>query len=229
MPNLTVEDVLNHVQELVGEPVGGYYNISTRLKQLNQAQREMVQDTRALTASISIEVDANQSVVYLPDDFLTYAKEQPYFTDSTTDTHKLQVVDVDYMDSVYPSWREGDALSAPTYLIMTGPQQVNLFPLPAIGGTLTVPYVADPDELNDVDDEVFNGVTNLNRYAFGLAYKVAAMYMLPRAPQLGQQYLAMYNRELRQMRQDVRTNPQHTQTLRPKGYPRRTWSYRSDD
>lgn len=228
MPNLKVEDLLNHIQELVGEPVGGYYNISTRLKQLNQAQREMVQDTRALVNSINIAVDANQSTVYLPDDFLTYAKEQPYFTDSTADIHKLQVVDLDFMDETYPTWREGTSVSTPMYLVMTGSQQVDLYPLSAEGGTLTVPYVVDPDELVDVDDEVFNGVTNLNRYAFGLAYKVAAMYMMPRAPQLGQQYLAMYNRELRQMRQDVRSNPQHTQTLRPKGYPRRTWSYWSE-
>lgn len=228
MPNWTVKDLLDHVQELVGEPVGGYYNISSRLRQLNQAQREMVQDTRALTETVSLTVVAQQSTYYLPDDFLTYGKEQPYFTEGTN-THKLQVVDVDWMDQLDRGWRDTtvSTSSTPQYMIMTGPQRFQLYPIPSTAGTLHIPYVVDPDELGDFSDEVFNGVTNMNRYSLGLAYKVAAMFMMPRAPQLGQQYLSMYNVELRKMRHDVRTNPQHAQTLRPRGYSRRKYSDRS--
>ena len=222
MPNWTVRDLLDHVQELVGEPVGGYYNISTRLRQLNQAQREMVQDTRALTTNISLTTVSGQETYYLPDDFLTYAKEQPYYTSPTGTSTKLDVVDVDWMDNIDKGWRRPVTTfsGGPKYVIMTGPQEIELHPVPGEGGTLTIPYVMDPYEMSDLNDEVFNGYTNMNRYSVGLAYKVAAMYMMPRAPQLAQQYLGMYNRELRQMRHDVRSNPQHPQTLRPRGYPR---------
>jgi len=230
MPNWTTEDLLNHVQELIGEPVGGYYNISTRLRQLNQAQREMVQDTRALTADVSIPTVVNQRTYYLPDDFLTYAKEQPYYVDTNNNSHKLQVVDVDWMDSIDPGWRDDRQANygKAQFMVMTGAQEFVLYPAVNEVGTITIPYVVDPDELEDFSDEVFNGVTNMNRYSVGLAYKVAAMYLMPRVPQLAQQYLSMYNVELRKMRHDIRSNPQHQQTLRPKGYTRRSFNYRSD-
>lgn len=230
MPNWTVKDLLDHVQELIGEPVGGYYNISTRLRQLNQAQREMVQDTRALTGKAEITTAVDQTTYYLPDDFLSYAKEQPYYEDTLNTTTKLKVVDTDWMDDIDPSWRDDRAAASgtPQYMVMTAAQEFVLYPVPNEVGTVHVPYVLDPDELADFNDEVFNGVTNMNRYAVGLAYKVAAMFIMPRVPQLGQQYLGMYQKELRQMRHDVRSNPQHQQSLRPKGYTRRNWNTRSD-
>jgi hypothetical protein len=72
---------------------------------------------------------------------------------------------------------------------------------------------------------VFNGIENLNKYALALAYKVAAVHMLPRAPQLGQYYQSLYQKELRQMRHDIRVNPQRQARLRPVSYIRR---YRSE-
>jgi hypothetical protein len=186
----------------------------------------MVQDTRALTRTEAIPIVAGQTHYFLPDDFLTYAKEQPYYEDVQGVTYKLRVMDVDWMDSTEPSWRGGSTaslLGTPRYLVMVGPQEFVLYPTATLG-TLKVPYVVDPDELNDLNDEVFNGVTNMNRYSMGLAYKVAAMYLMPRIPQLAQQYLSMYNVELRKMRHDVRVNPQHSQSLRPVGYQRRSQS-----
>ena len=222
-----VKDILDHVQDLIGEPVGSFYNLSTRLKQLNQAQRELVQETRALTSTATVATVASQAAYNLPDDFLTYGKEQPYYTDSTTTAHKLQVVDVSWMDQELVSWRDTTvaASSTPRYLIDTGSMAFELYPVPSSVGSLTIPYIVDPDELSAMDDVVFNGVENMNRYALALAYKVAAVHMLPRAPQLGQQYLGMYNRELRQMRHDLRVNPQKHPTLRPTSYIRR---YRRD-
>jgi len=227
MPNWTVKDLLDYVQDLIGEPVGGYYNISSRLRQMNHAQREMVQDTRALTYTATLTVTAGTQTYQLPDDFLTYAKEQPYFVTSTNQAVKLDVVDVDWMDNLDPGWRTTTPVTysgSPRYLIMTGPQEVQMYPTPGEIGTLKVPYVLDPDDLDDFTDQVFNGVTNMNRYSVGLAYKVASMYLMPRVPQLGQQYLSMYQKELRQMRHDTRVNPQHPTTLRPKGYGRRSYT-----
>jgi len=226
MPNWKVKDILNHIQELVGEPVGGFYNISTRLKQLNQAQRELVQDTRALAQTITIPLELGQSEYILPGDFLTFGKETPYFTDAIT-TQKLQVVDVSWMDEMYPHWRANNVVTAglPTHLVATQGYQFTLYPEPNRPGSVVVPYIIDPDNLQEMDDDLFNGNDLMNRYAPALAYKVAATYMMPRVPQLGQQYLAMYNRELREMRHNLRSSPQHKSGVRPKGYKRRASYY----
>jgi hypothetical protein len=226
MPNWKTRDILDHIQDLVGEPVGGFYNLTTRLKQLNQAQRELVQDTRALTQEIQLPTELGLSRYYLPNDFLTFGKESPYFKDAFT-TQKLQVVDASWMDDMYPDWRDDRITTngVPMYLVTTPAYEFTLFPTPNRQGDVVIPYVVDPHELQDMDDEVFNGNEVMNRYAPALAYKVAATYMMPRVPQLGQQYLAMYNRELREMRHNLRSSPQHKSGLRPKGYKRRVHYY----
>lgn len=223
MADWVVKDILDHIQDLIGEPVGSFYNLSTRLRQLNQAQRELVQDTRALTATATIPTVVGQAAYSLPSDFLTYGKEQPYYSDSTTSAHKLQVVDVSWMDQEMPYWRSStlSPASTPRYIVDMGQMTYELYPVPGQAGDVVIPYVVEPDELSALEDEVFNGYENMNRYALALAYKVAAVHMLPRAPQLGQQYLGMYNRELRQMRHDLRVNPQKQAALRPFNYVRR--------
>jgi len=226
MADWTVKDIMDHIQDLIGEPVGSFYNLNTRMKQLNQAQRELVLDTRALTGSASVATVVDQAKYSLPDDFLTYGKEQPYYTDSTTNAQKLQVVDVGWMDDELSSWRSTTiASSTPKYLIDVGGMEFELYPIPKAVGTVTVPYIVAPTDLDELTDSVFNGIENLNKYALALAYKVAAVHMLPRAPQLGQYYQSLYQKELRQMRHDIRVNPQRQARLRPVSYIRR---YRSE-
>jgi hypothetical protein len=226
MPNWKVKDILDHIQDLVGEPVGSFYNISTRLKQLNQAQRELVQDTRALSRDAQIILQQGVSEYWLPEDFLTFGKEAPYFVDPLL-SQKLEVTDANWMDETHPNWRDPNLASnsLPMYLVATQGQQFTVYPTPNRPGVIVLPYVIDPDELEDLDDEVFNGHVMMNRYAPALAYKIASIYMMPRVPQLGQQYLAMYNRELREMRHNLRSSPQKKSGLRLKGYKRKVSHY----
>lgn len=221
MANWTVQEILDYVQELVGEPAGSYYNLSTRLKMLNQAQREMVRMARGMRSELTQSLTSGQANYYYPFDFGTFNKEQPYVTDSQDNTHKLQVVDVDYMDRRFPGWRDGTVTQAtPQYLIMLDTTTYRLYPVPDAGDTLTIPYTPQPTELTDLDDVVFDGLTVLDEFALGLAYKVAGSYMMPRAPQLGRQYLDMYEDVLAEMRLALKTNPQHHQSVRPTGYRR---------
>lgn len=225
MSNWKVSDVLEHIQELVGEPAGSYYNLSSRLRQLNQAQREMVEEARALERKVEIETQTGQQTYYLPDDFLTYAKQTPYLTDAMNNTYQLRVVDVNFMDTAFPGWQDEGKLNSqgkPQYMVMKTGQRFDLWPVPGVPlSVVHVPYIGDPVELTDLDDEVFDGYTHLNRFAMGLAYKVASQFMMPRAPELGRQYMTDYNREVRKMRSATRTNPQHGQVVRPTTYARR--------
>jgi hypothetical protein len=225
MSNWKVSDVLEHIQELVGEPAGSYYNLSSRLRQLSQAQLEMVEEARAMETKVHIPTEMGQQTYYLPEDFLTYSKEMPYYVDAAKNTYQLRVVDSNWMDTAFPGWQsEGQfvARSKPQYIIMRTSQKVDLWPVPGEPvGEMVVPYVQAPAALTDLDDEVFQGFTNLNRFAIGLAYKVAAQFMMPRAPELGRQYMTDYNREVRKMRSATRSNPQHGQVVRPTTYSRR--------
>ena len=221
MVNWTVQEILDQIQELVGEPVGGYYNITTRLKLMNQAQREMVREARSLRDVVEIPIVANTTAYTFDADFLTYSKEQPYIKESTGNTRKLTVVDVDFMDRTIPGWRNSNnATGTPTHVIMIDNQSIELFPMPLTSSTLVVPYVPAPAELSDLDDTLFDGVPQLSEFALAVAYKVAGMYMLPRAPQLADQYLSSYGRLISEMRSAVNTNPQHHQYIRPTGYRR---------
>ncbi len=221
----TLKDILDHVQELVGEPIGGFFNISARLRLINQAQREMVLNTKALTFDAKPLVTAGDPEVPLPMDFLTFGKEQPYFVESLQGrTHKLEVVDPGLMDDQFPHWRDSSLshTSIPRYLVHSSPVEVYLYPVPGVGGTLVIPYVVEPDELRELGDEVFNGVEMMSVYAPALAYKVAATHLTVRAPQLAQQYMSTYYREMRQLRHDIRVSSQRQGRVRPRGYERRT-------
>ena len=224
MSNWRVSDVLDQIQELVGEPAGAYYNISNRLNQLNQAQREMVEDSRAIHKEIEIPTEIGKRTYILPDNFLTYSKVSPFYKEASNNVYLLKVVDTGFMDIVLPGWQKDSPLpptGKPQYIVMTGVQEFELHPASSDPtAKIVINYVVDPPALTDLTDEIFAGHTSLNRFGYALALKVAAMYMMPRSPQLGQQYLGQYNAELRKMRALVRSNPQHPQTLRPRTYPR---------
>jgi len=223
MANWTVQEIMDMVQELVGEPAGSYYNLSTRLKMLNSAQREMVRLVRAFRDTHDESITAGTAAYTYPADFFDFSKEQPYLTDSASTSYKLDVVDVDYMDRRFPGWRDSgttDNRGTPKYMVMLDRENYQLYPVPDATYTLTIPHNIVPTELTDLDDTVFENVNLLDEWAPGLAYKVAATYMLPRAPQLAQQYQNMYEDTIKEMRWAMRTNPQHHLTIRPTGYER---------
>lgn len=220
--NWTVEQILDQIQEAIGEPPGSFYNISTRLQLLNQAQREMIQEARADVDTHEFSIVVNTSEYTLPSDFLTYGKEQPWFEDNNGSTHKLTVVDVGWMDMVFPGWRNttNPSKGTPDYIVMIGENKIHLYPTPNKTGDVHIPYIPDPDELEEFEDTIFNDRQDLNRFAMGLVYKIASSYLLPRAPQLGQLYEERYRDELHRMRRHIRTNPQHYPTVRPTTYKR---------
>lgn len=217
----TVSKLLDHIQELIGEPVGGFYNISQRLTYLSQAQLELVDETVAIEENADIAITAGTSLYNLPSDFMRFGTRKPYFTeDGDTETaYQLTVVPAIHMDSIDPAWRTAVHEGTPRYLVQEG-ETVFLYPEPDTDGTLSIRYIVTPTELVDLEQIPFDGREDLNRYAPALAYKVAFMYMLPRAPQLAQYFEDMYVREERKMRHFLRSNPQKTQSI----YPTARWS-----
>jgi hypothetical protein len=215
MASWTVERLLDHVQEIMGEPVGGFYNISTRLDQMNQAQRELNDETRAIVGTTDITVVSGTRDYDLPADFLTFSTEQPYFVDSAGQYHAVEVTDVDLMARRYQRWQDESAhVGLPTHLVVRN-GTLTLYPTPNQGGTLTVPYVVEPTELAEMDDEPFNGLSHLNRFAPALAYKVAFVNAIGRAPQIAAMFQDLYERQERLMRHHVRSSPQHKPGVRP--------------
>lgn len=216
--NVTAGDVLVHIQRLLGEPAGAYYDMAFRLQQLNMAQVTMVQDALGSSATISIPVDHGE--VYLPDDFTTFSNQRPYFKDTRGNVHRLRVEDPAYMDRNIRDWQEPER-GDPRFLVVDGSRKVRLYPSPDMG-ELVIPYTNAPDKMWGEDDLIFNGDPTLARYGSGLAYKVAAQEIMGVNPEMGQMYLAQYYRELGDMRESRRSSPQHKQkAVGPKFYGRR--------
>lgn len=218
---ITVEDLLDQIQQLIGEEPGDYYNISQRLLQLSQAQQELVDETSALLTDAELSVTASNPIVELPEDFQRLGDRQPVFTSGGID-YPLKVVAPRWLDEVSPAWRRSTITGTPEYLVQEG-TTLRLYPTPRQSGTLDLNYIPIPQELTEMDQLPFNGRRDLNRYAPALAYKVAFLITMPRAPQLGQLYENMYIREERKLRHFVRSNAQKTQSI----YPTVRWSDRA--
>lgn len=215
-----VEALLNHIQDLIGEPVGSFYNISTRLSQLSMAQRTLVEETRALVDVGSISLTTSTNEYSAPADFLTFDAQTPYLIESGDTTPiPVQVTTASLLDKTYPGWQDTTQTGRPTRLVARN-GTFTMVPKPDASYTLYVPYIVEPTELTDLSDVPFNGELRLNRFAPALAYAVARTHMLSRAPQLAAMLEDMYNREERKMRHFVRTSPQHHQTILPPTYRR---------
>lgn len=219
----TAKTLLDHVQHLTGQPVGGFYNISTRLGMMNAAQDELVRETRALTKKASLDLDSDSEVA-IPSDFLTFTQVTPYWEDGS-DYAELDVVSFTELGERYPKWQDASEYSAddPRVLITSSDgTSFMTFPKPA-SGTLNITYVVQPERLTDLEDEPFNGRADLNAFAVALAYKVANVLTLPHSPDYATRLQAMYIQELKKMRHATRVNPQKPQTIRPRvGRSRRT-------
>lgn len=215
MAEWTVRRLLDHVQELIGEPVGSFYNISTRLDQMNQAQRELNHETRALGSSQTIPVVAGTRTYTLAADFLAPDVQAPYFRDAGGTITQIQIVSGSYLDRTVPGWQD-TALNTgtPQYgMIRNG--ELTLYPTPDQDGTLTFPYLVEPNELAADADVPFNGLASLNRFAPALAYKVAFVNTIARAPAVASAFMDLYERQERLMRHNVRSNPQLKEGIWP--------------
>jgi hypothetical protein len=212
----TANALLDRIQDLLGEPYGSFYNLSSRLTALNVAQREMVAESRALPGYAEFSLDPDQREVELPEDFLTFSKEDPYVIRTDGTSMSLDVKDPKWVEARLPGWRTNPGRGTPTYAVKRG-RHLILSPVPDNYLTLSLPYIVAPLDMTGPEDLPFNGDADLNRFAIGLAYHVAHILMLPRAPAYAQQLQQLYVLEERKMRDHVRSNPQHAQTIRPIG------------
>ena len=215
----TLNTILSHVQDLVGEPQDSFYSLSLRKNYVNRAQDEMIRETLALTNEAEISVAIEQHEIDLPEDFLTFSKEQPYWEDSLNEL-ALDLKAPGLVEVRYPTWRNPDKTSGtPEYLVQRNGKLI-LVPTPRDAGTVKLPYVVAPTPLEDPEDEPFNGSRGANVFAVGIAYRVAHIIMLPRAPQYAKELEQLYVREERKMRTWARSSPQHAQSIRPTAYLR---------
>jgi len=220
MAEWTVGKLLDHVQELLAEPVGGFYNISTRLDQLNQAQRELAHESRAFVGSANTTVVIGTRDYALPADFLSLYWEAPYFVDTAGQRSTLEVIDPGLLATRFPHWQDLTHAGTPTHLLVRN-GTLTLYPTPTSGGTLTLPYVLEPAELVEMDDVPFDALPHYNRFAPALAYRVAFINSVARAPQLASMYRDLFERQERLMRHYARSNPQSKPGVR---VPRREYT-----
>ena len=199
---MTAEMLLDMVQEFLGEPVGGFYNISQRLAMLSQVQNEMVAETGAIQCTAAIPVSAGNPIVAVPSDFSQFGSLRPVYGDTT-----LEVVSPLELDISTPDWQTTTTSGTPTRLTMRG-SDIILSPTPELGGELIVTYIPVIEPFVEMDDVAFRGYPQLERFAVGLAYKVAAIISMPRNPTIASGYMDMYIQEERKMRHAARANAQ---------------------
>lgn len=206
---MTAEELLDWVQDLVGEPIGGFYNISRRLALLSQAQNELVAETKAIQCTAVVPIVAGEPVIVLPSDFGQFGSIPPTIGDSI-----LEVVSPLELNLSKPDWVTTNEVGTPTKLVARGSDWL-LVPTPDTNGELILTYVPVLADLEHMDDISFRGYPNLERFSPGIAYRVAAIIMLSRNPTLAGAYNDLYIQEERKMRHATRSNSQKGQRVFP--------------
>lgn len=209
----TAGTLLDLTQELIGEPVGGFYNTAMRLAQMNAFQRELVEETRALTAEEKYDLVAGTATVTLPEAFLTFDLQSPYLLEDTTYRGNVQVKPTSFLDTAYPGWQADEETGYPRFLVLRG-ETLTLYPIPQDGLTLVLPYVPTPANMSERSDLPFDGNERLNRFAPALAYITASSHLMMRNPPVSNALREYYQREVRAMRSAVRSNPQYRPRVR---------------
>lgn len=210
----SAHDLLDQVQELIGEMPGDFYNISSRLKLLNLAQNEMVRKTLALDTEATVALDAD-GVLIMPEDFLTFAKPAPQYVDPGGRYYPLKVLSKRQLDEYDPAWRSARTTPDVPKVLIEDESEFRVHPAPSAMGDVLLPYVPRPEPLTDsAESYPFNGVAKLQEFGIALAYYAANIVMLPRAPQVAGMYYNIYEQQLRDMRFAARNNAQVTRHAR---------------
>ena len=179
--NWNLEKLMDYAQVMAGLPINGFYNIEYRRDIMNQAQREMVLEAKALFGIAAIDLSGRQGVVPLSDPLLEHylfpADQMPYVADSLGTHYTLEFRTPFEMDVLIPRWTEysTDTRSFggyPKYLI-NYQRTFRVFPIPESPYTLHLPFVKAPDDMEFIEDTPFDGDRALNQYAVGLAHRAA--------------------------------------------------------
>ena len=207
----TVGALFDMIQELIGEDGGAFYNQSTRLRLLNQAQDVMLAESKYYKRTITLPVTAGkQELEGLPLDFLTFSGFKLEFKEAGASAgarNRVDLVAIRVIEERFPAWRETKVSfrGTPQFAFVSD-DSLTLVPTPNKSGTLTMIYVANLPNLTELDEVVFNGVNQIQRFAPGLAFYVANQIMLARDPQTALLYKGVLDTYLRDMRYNVRTS-----------------------
>ncbi len=220
---MTLEDLSEFISDILGEPQGMFHNIARRRKLMNQAQTTMVRETEALVSEVEIPIEPKITNYYLPGNFLTFGSYIPHFESRNGTITSLDITHERNIDVRNPGWRENTNTSIPKFLWITN-QQLHI-PGPAVEGTIRLPYVVNPTDLEREQDETFNGVSNLQEFAEGIGYSVAQKMRIGSAPQLAREYQMQYELILRTLRNYIQTNGRRGIFIRPIPYDTRKETY----
>jgi hypothetical protein len=164
-------------------PAGTYRYSDTVLDAfINEAQRELVNQTWCLQASTSIALTAATTYYDLPEDLL--AVQQVRIRDSASKVTELAETSRRKLFQDNPDFERATATAVPTdYFIQfptTGDQlQMGVYPAPrSTAGTLLIDYASQAEELSDSSDIPLNGYRHLYPYHEALIYRVSARIKL---------------------------------------------------
>lgn len=210
---MTVRELLDQVQILIGRPIGEFYHMASRISQFNDTQVRMVRDSRALTDTEVIEIVPRQDRYPLPEDFLGLTTRQQTLQYGGAPTALIHT-DV---EDIGRFGLEGKAAGYPGHFWISG-DHLTIYPTPTNVGSLTLSYVTKPVELVNEEDIPFNGSDRLEEFAMGLAYRSANLLMLPVDQNAAYVYHRLYQETKARMIEAARFTFPGGTFIRPGGY-----------
>lgn len=220
----TVETVLNKIQQLVGEPEGAFYNISSRMHDISRAQSEMVRESGALIKNVLLSADSgfgsfseafdsafesggtgDAANLRLPSDFVKLGGRQPVVLVGTSH-YPVEIVPSRVLDTLYPAWRVSSSLGNTPQYAMIENNFLAPIPVPSEAFEIDVQYVYSP-ALTEFTQVPFDSRPDLNEFAQALAYRVASDILMIGAPETSAMLRQAYVGEINRMRHFTRTSP----------------------
>lgn len=212
---INLENILDQIQELIGAPVGDFYNMESRIRAIDAAHNGLVRETYAVvrygTATVA---PGAKEVSAFPDDFLSFADSNISYLDAgATKAVVLDVTQPREMSANNREWESSAQVGTPTTLVIRSPGNVAVYPASTYGGVIQFNYISNGGSVYSMPPMQilewvpFGGDTMLNQFAPALSYKVASDLMVARNPEVAAYMRKTYDQEVRKMRHTIRYDP----------------------
>lgn len=221
---MTTQEALDDIQILLGQPTGGFYNITDRIRLLNQAQNDFVRRTESLRSATSQALTEGVYSYSLPNDFLVLHRQPPYLISSTESFYLKWTVSAEFDDTLGEGWEYAvlNETGTPEYCWLLD-DIIRIYPAPsaaiAADYTLQILYSKRPTAIQNNDTiGFFNNDRALSESTFALPYYAANKLLLASNPQQASFYWNIYLDEVRRVRGEQRRPAGKNVFIRPRGY-----------
>lgn len=225
-------EVRRHVKDNPSDSSRRKYSDDFLLSFINEAQRQIINETWLSQKATSYDLLANTTYYNLPTDVLAIA-EAIYYRRGNLTPQQLDEISLRALYDQNPNWDRQTAGNAPNQYVVTqatnstasstASLRISFIPIPSASstGTVTLWYFNQVDDLIADTDVPFNGKPNTLPYHIAIAYHaVARIHLLDGMPDAAVLYFNLYNNVIAALNARINSSPNYNPGISIRSNPR---------